>query len=72
MGKLSPKPIGKVPTKTWQDLDDTLQRIFKDPQFDFASISLDEYIMSKEEIISEMKLAGYSPKEVNETTLEVY
>lgn len=33
MGKLTPKPTIKVPTKNWEDLDEHLQRTFKNPQF---------------------------------------
>ena len=71
MGKLTPKPTHKVPTKTWEDLDGTLQRVFKDPQFQWSTINPAEYVMSKQEIIDECELAGYVVSENSDGFLEV-
>lgn len=71
MGKLTPKPTDKVPTKTWEDLDEHLQRTFKNPQFQWAVVNPAEYIMDKQEIIDECKLAGYDVSETPDGQLEI-
>lgn len=71
MGKLTPKPTSKVPTKNWEDLDEHLQRTFKNPQFQWAVVNPAEYIMDKQEIIDECKLAGYEVSETPDGQLEV-
>lgn len=59
MNKLSPKPSRKTSFKSWKDLDETLQASFNLLNSKSATISLDEYEMSKSEIITEASKQGY-------------
>lgn len=66
MGKLSPKPSRKTSFKTWKDLDEILQSNFGPFNAKSATISLDEYTMSKEEIIVQASKQGYKVTDSND------
>ncbi|HHK1821850.1 TPA: hypothetical protein ACQNGH_001672, partial [Streptococcus pyogenes] len=69
MSKLSPKPTRRTKFKTWKDLDRTLKNSFGECNFDSATIILDEYEISKEEIILEATQQGYKVIDNNDNYL---
>lgn len=71
MGKLTPKSINKRPKASWDELDRFIKSVLNNPAIDVATIDLKEYAMSKEEIISELKLAGYTVIDSNDGYLTV-
>lgn len=71
MGKLTPKSINKRPKAGWDKLDEFIQSVLNNPAHDVATINLKEYAMSKEEIISELKLAGYTVIDSNDGYLSI-
>lgn len=60
MNKLRPRPNRKHPKATWEKLDQYLQDVLSDPTRDSATVNLEKYQMSKEDILSELAQAGYS------------
>ncbi|EFM33667.1 TPA: hypothetical protein VM909_001357 [Streptococcus pyogenes] len=71
MSKLSPKQLNKRPKETWEDLDKRLQAVFSDPIKDSDVINLNQYQMTKSEIISELAKAGYTTEDTNDGYLVV-
>ena len=71
MGKLTPKSIDKRPKSSWDELDEFIKNVLNNPAIDAATINLKEYAMSKEENISELKLAGYTVIDSNDGYLAV-
>lgn len=59
MDKLSPKPSHKKLSKGWEDLNDLLLANFENFNAQSATISLEDYAISKDEIISEATSKGY-------------
>ncbi|HEL1610785.1 hypothetical protein HPA07_05750 [Streptococcus suis] len=66
MGKLSPRPNNKRPKYSWNELDRYLQDVLSNPTKDSVTINLSSYELSKDEIIAELKSAGYSVEDPND------
>ena len=66
MGKLSPRPNNKRPKYSWDELDRFLQDVLSNPTKDSVTINLSSYELPKDEIISELKSAGYSVEDPND------
>ncbi|MEG0285982.1 MAG: hypothetical protein RR494_07950 [Vagococcus sp.] len=69
---LSPKPESKITLKTWKELDDTLQHIFKKEtkvSKPSATFDINEYEMTVEEFISEAKKQGYTVEKIDNSVI---
>lgn len=62
---LTPKKTQSKSLLTWSDLDDQLKQFIDNSQIQSPStiVNPDNFVMTKDEIISELKANGYSYKE---------
>lgn len=59
MSKLDPRPPKKKVLYSWEELNERLQVVLSQPNNSKATINVDEFEMSAEEIIAEAEKQGY-------------
>lgn len=71
---LDPRPENyqRLPKRNWEDLNRSLQFYFKKGRFDkpFFIVNVNEYEMTKEEIIKEAESKGYKVTDLSNNELK--
>lgn len=67
-----PKEYNQLPKRTWEDLNRSLQFYFREGRFEkpYFALSVNDYEMSKEEIIKEAESKGYKVTETTKDNLK--